>query len=86
MTAKEAIDEHLKRRLGDTFGVAVATMIIASACAATGASVFDPCVEDFVNLASAVCRDQRVLDMWGHAGAADALAQYKGMVTAGLVC
>jgi len=85
VTAKEAIDEHLKRRLGDTFGVAVATMIIASASASSGAKVFDPGVEDFMKLANAVCRDQRVLDMWGHAGAQDALDQYKGMVTGGLV-
>jgi hypothetical protein len=85
MTAKEAIDQHLKGRLGDTFGLAVATMIIASACASTGASVFDPSVEDFVKLATAVCHDKRVLDMWGHAGAEDALNQYKGMVTGGLV-
>ena len=85
MTAKDAIDQHLKRRLDDTFGLAVATMIIASASRASGAHVFDPGVEDFVKLATAVCQDQRVLDMWGHAGAQDALSQYKGMVTGGLV-
>lgn len=85
MTAKEAIEQHLKRRLDDTFGLAVATMIIASASNASGAQVFDPGVEDFVKLATAVCRDRRVLDMWGHAGAEDALSRYKGMVTGGLV-
>jgi hypothetical protein len=85
MTAKEAIDQHLKRRLDDTFGLAVAMMIIASASASSGAKVFDPDVEDFMKLANAVCRDQRVLDMWGHAGAEDALNQYKSMVTGGLV-
>jgi hypothetical protein len=85
MTPKEAIDQHLKRRLDDTFGAAVATMIIASASNAAGASVFDPGVEDFVKLATAVCCDQRVLDMWGHAGAQDALDQFKGMVASGQV-
>lgn len=85
MTAKDAIDQHLKRRLDDTFGLAVATMIIASASANSGASVFEPGVEDFVKLATAVCRDARVVDMWGHAGAEDALNQFKGMVTGGLV-
>ncbi|MDO8963495.1 MAG: hypothetical protein Q7W30_03275 [Coriobacteriia bacterium] len=85
MTAKEAIDNHLKARLEDTFGRAVSTMIIASATAQTGVQVFDPSVEDFMRLAQAVCFDSRVQDMWGRAGAEDALAQYRGMVSQGLV-
>lgn len=85
MTPKEAIDQHLIRRLEDTFGRAVATMIIASASNATRVHMFDPTTEDFVKLATAVCSDQRVVDMWGHAGAADTLGQLKGMVSGGVV-
>jgi hypothetical protein len=83
MSPREAVDRHIRQRLEDTFGKAVATMIIASASNTSGAQTFDPSVDDFMKLATAVCKDSRVLDMWGQAGAGDALDGYKDLVRSG---
>ena len=79
MECQDAIDQ-LRHRLESSFGKALAMMILASASNETGVSTIGLCSEDFRRLAEAVGRDQRVLDMWGVAGAADATAEWRTLV------
>ncbi|MBE0475886.1 MAG: hypothetical protein IBX62_02145 [Coriobacteriia bacterium] len=80
MELKPLIDGQVRRKLEDTFGSAVAVMIMASATNAAAVPIMDPSREDFLRLVDAVCRDQRVLDMWGKAGAEDAARAWKELV------
>ncbi len=72
--------EHLRGKLEATFGKAMAMMILATASNEAGVSTVSLTPADFGKLADAVCRDQRVIDMWGAAGAADAAAQWHQLV------
>lgn len=78
---KAVYDTHVRSALTDTFGAAVATMIIASATnAARVASVHDLTREDFLSLVDAICDDQRCVDMWGTAGCGDRRQQWRVLV------
>lgn len=55
-------------------------MILVSASNSAGVSTIGMSEADFVKLAEQVCADQRVVDMWGRAGASDALAQWRQLV------
>jgi hypothetical protein len=71
---------QLRDRLEATFGKALAVMIVASASNASGVSTVALTADEFRNLAEAVAKDQRVVDMWGHAGASDAANQWIALV------
>ncbi|MDZ4169881.1 MAG: hypothetical protein U1E26_09520 [Coriobacteriia bacterium] len=71
---------QLRGRLEDSFGRGLATMIIASASNAADVSTIGIDATGFVRLAEKVSADQRVVDMWGTAGASDALAQWRQLV------
>lgn len=79
MDATAALGQ-LRGRLEATFGKALAMMILASASNACGVSTVALTAEEFRRLAAAVARDQRVVDMWGSAGAADAAKQWDALV------
>lgn len=72
--------EQLRGRLESTFGKAMAMMIMASAANVAGVSTVSLTPSDFERLAHAVCNDQRVVDMWGAAGAADAETEWRQLV------
>ena len=72
--------EHLRGKLESSFGKAMAMMILASASNSVGVSTVGITDGDFLRLADAVCRDQRVIDMWGAAGAADTAMQWRQLV------
>ena len=72
--------EQLRGKLESSFGKALAMMILASASNSAGVSTMGITSEQFVKLAEAVAEDQRVRDMWGTAGAADAVAQWRQLV------
>lgn len=72
--------DQLRGKLESSFGKAMAMMILASASNSIGVSTVGMTDGDFVRLADAVCRDQRVVDMWGSAGAADAASQWRQLV------
>ena len=55
-------------------------LILASSCNATGVSMIGISADEFHRLADAVCKDQRVIDLWGAAGAADASSQWHGLL------
>ena len=80
MDCQPAVDQ-LRSKLEATFGKAMTMMIVASASNAIGASTMSMTPEQFVSLAEAICRDQRVVGMWGAAGAADVAAQWRQLVT-----
>lgn len=80
MDCQQAV-EQLRSKLEATFGKAMTMMIVASASNAIGASTMSLTPEQFVSLAEAICRDQRVVGMWGAAGAADVAAQWRQLVT-----
>lgn len=79
MDCQAALDQ-LRGKLEATFGKAMAMMILASASNAAGVSTVALTPADFNRLADAVCSDQRVVDMWGAAGAADTAAQWHQLV------
>jgi len=79
MECQQAVDQ-LRAKLEATFGKAMTMMIVASASNAVGASTMALTPEQFISLADAVCSDQRVVGMWGAAGAADAASQLRQLV------
>lgn len=80
MECSQAVDQ-LRTKLESTFGKAVAMMILASASNQAGVATMALSPDQFLRLADAVSRDQRVVDMWGSAGAADAASQWRQLVT-----
>ena len=76
MGYKALVEQHVRHRLENTFGKALAIMIIASANIAANVPVMDLDRNDYLRLVEAVCSDQRVIDLWGVAGAADALREW----------
>lgn len=79
MDYKALIDEQVKRRLEDTFGTAVAMLIVMSASNAANISIHSPSREDYMRLVDAVCADQRVKDMWGASGCIDQLSKWRAL-------
>ena len=72
--------EQLRSRLEGSFGKALTMLILASCCNSAGVSMVGISADDFRRLAETVARDQRVVDMWGAAGAADVASQWKALV------
>ena len=72
--------EQLRSKLEASFGKALAMMILASASNQTRVSTVSLTSDQFVRLAEAISRDQRVVDMWGVSGAADAAVQWRQSV------
>lgn len=70
----------LREKLESTFGKAVAMMILASASNTAQVPTTGLSDSEFQRLVDATCRDQRVLDMWGNAEAADVSNQLKQLV------
>lgn len=79
MEAQVALDQ-LRARLEGSFGKALSMLILASCCNVAGVSLVGIQAEEFRRLADAVARDQRVVDMWGSAGASDAAMQWRALV------
>ena len=79
MEAPNALDQ-MRGRLEGSFGKAVAMMILASCCNAAGVSLVGIADDEFRRLVDVVSHDQRVVDMWGAAGAADAAVQWRALV------
>jgi hypothetical protein len=77
--APAAVDK-VREKLESSFGKAMTVMIMASASNATGTSTFGMDNEQYAQFVECVCRDQRVVDMWGARGAGDALNQWKALV------
>jgi hypothetical protein len=77
---KELLDGNVRRKLEDSFGPAVAMMILASAHSASRVPVGLRDEDDFLRLCDAICADSRVVGMWGKAGAEQALRQWRGLV------
>lgn len=77
MGYKELIDAQIRHKLEDSFGKALATLIMMAASNAARVPIIEPTREDYLRLVDAVCRDQRVLDMWGHSGASAAADQWR---------
>lgn len=80
MAVKDAIDSHVRHRLEDTFGKALAMLIFMAATNESKAPTIDPSRDDYMRLVESICRDKRVLDMWGSSGASDALRQWQALV------
>ena len=79
MEAPQALDQ-LRARLEGSFGKALSMLILASCCNSANVSMVGLDTSEFLRLADAVGHDQRVVDMWGAAGAADAASQWRGLV------
>lgn len=79
MECAAAVDQ-LRTKLESSFGKAMAMMILASASNSIGSSTVSLTPTQFASLADAVCRDQRVVGMWGAAGAAETATQWRHLV------
>lgn len=79
MDAPQALDQ-LRARLEGSFGKALSMLILASCCNNTGVSMVGISCDEFRRLAESVGHDQRVVDMWGAAGAQDAASQWRALV------
>lgn len=79
MEAANAFD-RVRDRLEASFGKGMTMMIIASASNAAGVATVGMDPDSFIRLADAISRDQRVVDMWGSAAAADALVEWRRCV------
>ena len=77
---KTAIEEHVRPRLEDTFGKAVAMLIMISASNAVGMPLISPTKEGYLKFVKAVVEDQRVRDMWGVSGCTDQLVRWSSIV------
>jgi hypothetical protein len=77
--ASQALDQ-LRSRLEGSFGKALSMLILAACCNSSGVSMVGLNTDDFRRLADAVSCDQRVVDMWGAAGASDVASQWKALV------
>jgi len=73
--------ERMRERLDMTFGRALTQLILASASNKAGCATIGLSDDEFTRLAEAVCTDQRVVDMWGEAGANDALRTWREMLS-----
>lgn len=80
MDCIQALDQ-LRGKLEASFGKAMTMMILASASNEIGVSTVSLSPMDFGRLADAVGRDQRVVDMWGAAEAADTANQWRSLVS-----
>lgn len=72
--------EAFRAKLESTFGKAMAMMIVATAVRTAQVPTVGLNDQEFQRLVEACCKDQRVLDMWGAAGAADVSAEMKRLV------
>ena len=72
MSVDEAVDHHVVQRLEDTFGKAVAVLIVATATRESGVPTSGLNALEYRKFIDAICSDHRVVDMWG---AAEAEAQ-----------
>ena len=79
MECANAMDQ-LRAKLESSFGKGMAMMILASASNQAGVATMGLTSDQFIRLADAVSRDQRVVDMWGAAGASDAASQWRQLV------
>ncbi len=79
MEASAALDQ-LRGKLESSFGKAMAMMILASASNAAGVPTVGLEPHHFTKLVDEVCKDQRVVGMWGAAGAADAATEWRRLV------
>ncbi|HEX9093574.1 MAG TPA: hypothetical protein VF902_06275 [Coriobacteriia bacterium] len=79
MDAKGLIDGHVRTKLEDTFGKAVAMMIMATATTAARVPLMEPSLDEYLRLVDCVCDDPRVQDMWGKAGSQAAREQWRSL-------
>jgi len=77
---KTALEEHVKRKLEDTFGRAVAMLIVMSATTSAGVPTIELTDTQFRRLCEAICADPRVVDMWGQSGAMAQLSDWERLV------
>lgn len=75
-----AIEEHVRPGLEDTFGKAVAMLIMISASNASGMPLISPTKDGYLRFIKAVTDDQRVRDMWGVGGCTDHLVRWSALV------
>lgn len=77
MGPKLALDSVVRPKLEDTFGKAVAMLIIMSATAAAGVPTVELNKDQYLSLVRALADDERVRNMWGAAGVSSQLAQWE---------
>ena len=80
MDPRVALETIVRPKLEDTFGKAVAMLIIMSATTSAGVPTVDLDRDQYLSLVRALARDERVQNMWGAAGAVSQLTQWERQV------
>jgi hypothetical protein len=75
-----AFEDHVRSKLEDSFGKAVAMLIVASATTSANVPTADLTIGEYHRLVEAICCDQRVVDMWGDAGVQQARQEWERLV------
>ncbi len=73
---RKALDE-IKKNLEESFGAGLAARILFSARDNVNAPIIGITQEKFIDLAKAVCTDDRVKEMWGDFGAKERLSKWE---------
>ncbi|RJQ55976.1 MAG: hypothetical protein C4521_01255 [Actinobacteria bacterium] len=77
MDPKQALETVVRPKLEDSFGKAVAMLIIMSATSAARVPITELNRQQYLALVRALAQDERVLKMWGSSGTAGQLAQWE---------
>ena len=80
MDVDTAITDHVLARLEDSFGKAVAMLIMMSATTSAKLPTSELSVGEYMRLVDAICCDTRVVAMWGEAGVAQARSQWESIL------
>ena len=80
MDTTNAVTVQILAKLEDSFGKAVAMLIVMSASTKAKLPTSDLTVGQYRQLVDAICCDQRVLDMWGEAGAEEARNSWESLL------
>ncbi len=81
MSCQAAFENHVRARLETSFGKAVAMLILASASNQCNVSLSAVDEGAYERLCETIAADQRVIDMWGSAGADETLKAWKKAVS-----
>lgn len=80
MDPKSALETVVRPKLEDSFGRAVAMLIIMSATTAAGVPTAGLNKDQYLSLVRSLAEDERVVNMWGQAGVSSALLQWERTV------
>jgi len=77
----QLVNSLLKPELENVFGPGITARVLMSARAKANAPIIGMTSEDYVRLVEAIYQDERVVGMWGEAGAREIIKHWKDAAT-----